>query len=304
MSAYRVVISVPLILAVFTACPIRRDGAIEGAVTPPAAGVRVAALQQGRTIASVDIDQRDGRFRIALPAGIYDISITAPSSPYPLMLPDVTVAVAATTTLAPVKLAPASGTGVIVGKVLAAGPGTRVTLLADGAERALVNTDAGGAYEFTGLPAGRYTVQVSSPGYANDSFAIDIADKERAVRNVRMLYITSIEGVDWSSGRLRARGIGIPPKQASSPAVKREMTKRAALVDAERNLLKALEQINVAPGVRLTDLPAGTSSIQTLQGYLQGYQMAAERDLDGGRIEVEIELSLTGPGGLSSRLQH
>jgi hypothetical protein len=42
------------------------------------------------------------------------------------------------------------------------------------------------------------------------------------------------------------------------------------------------------------------SYVERLQGYLRGYRIAAERDLDGGRVEVELELPLTGPGGLSS----
>jgi hypothetical protein len=303
MHPFRIAVTALFVLAALVACPGKREGTVEGFVTPPIAGGRVLALQQGRTIAAADIDQRDGRFRIALPAGSYDISITAPNSPYPLMLSGIAVAAGATTTLAPVSLAPASGTAAITGRVLAAGTGTRLTLLAEGVERASVNTDASGLYEFTGLPAGRYTVEVASPGYANDSFAFDIADKQRTVRNVRMLYVTSITGVDWNSGRLRARGIGAPPKQAPTPTVKREMARRAAIVDAERNLLKAVEQINTAPDEKLTAALGGGSSVQNLQGYLQGYRVAAERDLDGGRIEVEIELPLTGPGGLSSRLQ-
>jgi len=302
MHPFRIAVTALLILVALVACTGKRDGAVEGVVTP-ISGVRVVALQQGRTIASVDIDQRDGRFRIALPAGSYDISITAPSSPYPLKLSGVAVATGATTTLAPVSLAPASGTAAISGRVLAAGTGTRVKLLADGAERASVSTDSRGLYEFTGLPAGRYTVEVASPGYANDSFALDVADKQRTVRNVRMLYVTAITGIDWNSGRLRARGIGVPPKQAPSPTVKREMTRRAAIIDAERNLFKAIEQINTAPDEKLTATLEGGSFVQNLQGYLKGYRVAAERDLDGGRIEIEIELPLTGPGGLSSRLQ-
>ena len=302
MHPFRIAVTALLILVALVACTGKRDGAVEGVVTP-ISGVRVVALQQGRTIASVDIDQRDGRFRIALPAGSYDISITAPNFPYPLMLSGVAVAAGATTTLAPISLAPASGTAAIAGRVLAAGTGTRVTLLTEGVERASVNTDASGLYEFTGLPRGRYTVKVASPGYANDSFALDIADNQRTVRNVRMLYVTAITGIDWNSGRLRARGIGVPPKQAPSPTVKREMTRRAAIIDAERNLFKAIEQINTAPDEKLTATLEGGSFVQNLQGYLKGYRVAAERDLDGGRIEIEIELPLTGPGGLSSRLQ-
>jgi hypothetical protein len=36
---------------------------------------------------------------------------------------------------------------------------------------------------------------------------------------------------------------------------------------------------------------------------VKGYRVVAERDLAGGRMEIELELPLTGPGGLTSLLQ-
>ena len=80
------------------------------------------------------------------------------------------------------------------------------------------------------------------------------------------------------------------------------MAKRAALADAERNMVRALELINVAPGQTVGSIIGSGNASQRLSGYLQGYRVAAERDMDGGRLEVEIELPLTGPGGLASAL--
>jgi hypothetical protein len=170
-------------------------------------------------------------------------------------------------------------------------------------ERASVNASSEGRYEFEGLPAGRYTVQVSSPGYANDSASIDVSDSQRATRDVRLLYITAIEGIDWNTGTIRSRGIGLPPKQAPTPTVRREMAKRAAVADAERNLLRIIELITIGPDQKLITALGEKTYTQKLQGYLQGYRVATERDMDGGKIEVELELPLTGPGGLSSYLQ-
>ncbi len=296
--------SILVLLLALTACPGRKkDGAVEGQVSPPGADIRIAALQQDKTIVQADAGARDGRFRLALPAGIYDIKVTAPASPYPLMLPGVVVNAGETTTLSLIALAPSQGTGTVSGKVRAAGSGARVALLAEGIERASVSTNAEGKYEFEGLPAGRYTLQVTSPGYANDSVNLEVADRERSSRDFRLLYVTAIEGVDWTAGKIRARGIGLPPKQAPTPTVRREMAKRAAVADAERNLLRIVELINVGPDQKLTAAMREGTFVQKLQGYLQGYRVAAERDMDGGRIEVELELPLTGAGGLTSYLQ-
>ena len=296
-------ISIFVLLVLLTACPAKKEGTIEGAVVPPSAGVRITVLQQGKTVASIDVNAQDGKFRAALPAGIYDLKVTVPSSPFPLALPGIVVKPAETTSLAPITLAPSKGSAVITGTVKAAPAGTRVALLAEGVERASVNASSEGRYEFEGIPAGSYALQVSSPGYANDSVAIGVTDDQRATRDIRLLYITAIEGVDWNAGKIRARGIGLPPKQAPTPTVKREMAKRAAIADAERNLLRIIELITVSPDQKIITALGEKTYTQKLQGYLQGYRIATERDMDGGKIEVELELPLTGPGGLSSYLQ-
>ncbi len=296
------IIGLVLLSLLLTACPGKKEGAVEGQVSPSGAGIRIAAQLQGKTIAQADAGTQDGRFRIELPAGTYEIKVTAPSSPYPLMLTGVVVKPGETTSLAPISLAVPKGTGRITGRVQAAGTGTRVVLLAEGIERAAVNTRADGKYEFEGLPAGQYSLQVGSPGYANDSVDVGVADGQRTARDIRMLYVTAIEGIDWSAGKARARGIGLPPKQAPTPTIRREMAKRAALADAERNLLRIVELINVGPDQKLTAALGEGTFTQKIQGYLQGYRIAAERDMDGGKVEVELELPLTGTGGLSSTL--
>ena len=287
------------------ACPGMKEGFIEGHVSPAVSGIRIAALMQGTTIEQTDADPRDGRFRIALPAGTYDIRVTTPTSPYPLSLTGVLVKSGETTVLAPISLSLSvpKGTGRISGKVLAAGTGAHVALLAEGIERASVNSGADGKYEFEGLPAGSYTLQVRSPGYANDSVPVSVSDDRSTARDIRMLYITAIEGIDWNTGKLRSRGIGLPPKQAATQTVRRELAKRAAVVDAERNMIRMLELVNVAPDQKLSKVIGEGNITQKLSGFLQGYRIAAERDMDGGKIEVEIELPLTGPGGLTSYLQ-
>jgi hypothetical protein len=303
MYRFRIIGPVLLSLLILTACPGKKEGAIEGQVSPAGAGVRIAAMLQGRTIAQAEAGMQDGRFRIALPDGTYEIKVAAPSSPYPLTLSGIIVKPGETTILAPISLAVPKGTGRITGTVHAEGAGTRVVLLAEGIERAAVNTSSDGKYKFEGLPVGSYTLQVSSPGYANDSFSVGVADDQRAVRDIRMLYITAIEGIDWKAGKARARGIGLPPKQAPTPTIRREMAKRAAVADAERNLLRIIELINVGPGQKLTAARGEGTFAQTLQGYIQGYRIEVERDMDGGKVEVELELPLTGTGGLTSYLQ-
>lgn len=285
-----------------TACPGQKEGFVEGQVSPAGPDIRIIALKDGKPTAETNAGSLDGKFRITLPAGSYEIRVMIPTSPYPLSFPGIVVKSGETTVLAPISFSSSKGSGVLTGKVIASGSATRVTLLEEGIERASINTNSEGKYEFEGLPSGRYTLQVSSPGYANDSITVGVSDDRRTVQDIRQIYITAIEGIDWNGGKIRARGIGLPPKQAPTPTVRRELAKRAALADAERNMLRILEMINVAPGQKLSSIVGGGNLDKKLSGYVQGYRLAVERDMDGGKIEVEIELPLTGAGGLASSL--
>lgn len=288
---------------VLLACPGKKDGSVAGHVSPAGLGIRVVVLQQGAIVIQSESNSADGSFRLSLPAGTYDIKVTAATSPHPVILNGVVVRTGETTPLGTIALAPIQGAGTISGRVIPQTAGTRVALIADGMERASFSTSSDGRYEFEGLPSGRFTVQAVSAGYASDAAPVVVTDNERSHQDFRLIYITAIEGVDWSAGRIRARGIGLPPKQAPTPTVRREMAKRAALADAERNLLRTVELINVAPGQPVSSVLGEGNFTRKLQGYLQGYQVAAERDMDGGRVEIELELPLTGPGGLSSHIR-
>jgi hypothetical protein len=109
-----------LLLVSLTACPAKKEGAIEGVVVPPSEGIRLTVAQQGKTIATVEVNAQDGKFRSSLPAGTYDLKLTAPASPYPLVLPGIIVKPAETTTLTPIDLVPSKGSAVITGKIQSA----------------------------------------------------------------------------------------------------------------------------------------------------------------------------------------
>jgi hypothetical protein len=185
------------------------------------------------------------------------------------------------------------------GTIVPAATGTRVTLLYEGKERAAANTDAEGKYEFTGLSAGTYTVEAASPGYANDAAAINLGDGQRAIQNVRLFYVSAIDGIDWAAGKIRARGIGMPPKNAANAASDREMAERAALADAQRNLLRIIDQLKVSPDRSLKAFLGERNYTERIQGFVQGYKIVREQEVGNGTIEIELELSLTGSSGLS-----
>lgn len=290
-------------LLVLTACTAGQDGAVEGRISPPTAGARVAATQNGRTVATIDAGMADGKFRIALAAGSYNISATVPQSPFPVTFPGITVTSGETTTLPPIELSAPAGSASVAGKIAPPAVAANVTLLYEGKERASRQAGPDGSYEFTGLPAGRYTMVVHAPGYASDTVELNIAEDRRESRALRLIPVSAVEGIDWSTGRIRASGIGLPPLSAPNTTIRRELAKRAALADGQRNLLRIIEQVRV-DSVRTVKTYFGEGRhVEKLQGFVRGFKLVAERERDDGGLEVELELPLTGPGGLSSYIQ-
>ncbi len=295
-----VAVCILIVSLVLTACH-SKSGTINGTVSPATADVRVTVKAGPKTILSVSPDRASGVFSLSLAPGTYDVSISSPSSPFPVSFSEVIVEPGKSVSLGIIQLASAPGTGTITGRI-AGGAGARVSLFTGGQERASAATDPSGKYELKELPAGTYQLQVRASGYAEDARTVVLSEGQQAAMNVRLILVTALEGVDWTHGMIRVRGVGSPPSNSPTPTIRREMAKRAALAAAERDLLRVVGLIETGPGENMSQLLGQSTYTQRLEGYLKGFRIAAERDLDGGRIEVELELPLTGPAGLSSYL--
>ena len=175
--------------------------------------------------------------------------------------------------------------------------GATVSLVSETGQRATVTTTQDGRYEFGALSEGKYVLQASAPGYSSDALEVRISGERPAVQNMRLLYISRIDGIDWSKGIIRATGRGMYPADSPNRPAAREMAKRAALSEAERNLLWIVEQIKVGPDQDLAPLIA-RSYVVRIRGYLQGFRVVGERETGSG-VEVELELPLTGQSGLT-----
>ncbi len=284
-------------LIVFFSCQTQ-EGAVEGMVVPPLPGMRVTVNHSGTAVRAVGMNVRDGKFRIALAPGKYDVSAGSVSSPFPITVAGVDVDPGKTLTLPPSEMTLPSGTAAISGTVSPGGPMTKVTLLQEGKERASVTAAPDGRYEFTALPAGKYILAASSPGYASDVTEVRISGSRRVAQNIRLLYVSPIDGVDWTRGVIRARGRGLYPSDSLNRTAMHEMAKRAALSDAERNLLGIIEQIKLDSNHDLKSAMASGTFTTRIKGYLRGFRIVGEHDVNDG-VEIELELPLTGPDGLT-----
>lgn len=280
----------------------RQDGLVSGTVTPPGAGVRVTAMQNGKSVAAADVNPADGAFSIGLAPGTYDISVSAPASPFPLVMQSVRVEPGRTTALSRIELAQPGGNAVLSGRITPGGSATTVALYSDGREHAAMHVDEEGRYRFTELSAGTYTLQAAAPDYAQDAVAVSVVNEQAVTQNIRLLYASAVDGIDWAAGKIRVTGTGLPPASAVNATVRREMARRAALADGERKLVKAVAQIKIGPGRSLQSFWGEKNFTERIQGFIRGYKVVGERENEGGRIEIDLELPLTGPGGLSRYL--
>jgi hypothetical protein len=278
------------------------EGVIEGRLEPDDATATITALQAGSVVATAQAKGKAGAFRLTLAAGTYTILVSAPVSSFPIRLEDVVVKSGETTVLAPLLIMPGSGKAVLEGRVVPPSRDSEVRLLSEGKERAAARTDSSGRYEFRDLPAGAYEVRAAAPGYAADSAPVVIPENQRVRQTSVLLPVVDTDGVDWAAGKVRATGVGLPPKAAGNAAAARAMTERAAVAEAQRNLLRIIRQIKIDGERSVGALMQSRNGAERIQGYLQGYTIVSEKELGDGRIEVLLELPLTGPRGLSRYL--
>jgi hypothetical protein len=272
---------------------------VEGTLVPPDAEAQVSAIQGGVVIATTHAGGQGRVFRLPLAAGTYTITVSAPVSSFPIRLDGIIVTAGETTELPPLLIMQGSGKAVLEGWVMPPRPDSEITLLSGGRERAAVRPDREGRYEFKELPAGTYEVRVSAPGHAMDVAPVVIPENQRVRQTAVLLPIVATDGVDWAAGRVRASGIGSPPRNAANAASARAMTQRAAIADAQRNLLRIVEQIKIDGNRTVGTITHSRNGAERIQGFLKGYRIVSERELGDGRIEVILELPLTGPAGLS-----
>jgi hypothetical protein len=287
-----------VVFFLITACTTGQVGTLKGTVNPAAPVAEITIIQNGKSVASFNTAAGDGTFSAQVKAGIYTVRITSPASVIPVTITDVVIKSGETTLVPPVNMAP-TGKAIVTGRITPVRPGTKVKLIGEGQERAAVHIGADGTYEFRELPAGNYAIQAEAPGYAGDNSPLTISADQKTEQNVLLLPITTTAGVDWASGKIRATGHGLPPVQAASSIVRREMTKRAAISDAQRNLLKIVQNIRISSTLDIKTYMQDANRAERIQGFIRGYTVVSETEHDDGSVDVILELPLTGPAGLS-----
>jgi hypothetical protein len=107
-------------------------------------------------------------------------------------------------------------------------------------------------------------------------------------------WVGANSGVNWSSGNIQAEGAGIGPSNMP-PSMARMMACRAAVVDAQRNLLESIQGVRVEGNTVVANMMVESDVIKTsVSGLLQGAQVVKRDPQSDGSCLVQMTAPLGG----------
>ena len=101
--------------------------------------------------------------------------------------------------------------------------------------------------------------------------------------------------INWSEGVITATGSGAPPSSANNPAQARLMAKRAAILDARRNLLETVKGVTVDAQTTVQNFMTTSDIVITkVSGIVKLSRVINTRYMSDGAVEVTVEMDLRG----------
>jgi hypothetical protein len=122
-----------------------------------------------------------------------------------------------------------------------------------------------------------------------------------AVQSVVQDFAATHGTVDWTQGVIEAVGTGVPPTRAGlSDAQRRLLARRAAIVDAQRNLAETINSIHLTSATTVRDLAVEEDVVRTtLDTFIKSGQIVSEKALPDGSYEVVMRLGAYGPSSVA-----
>jgi hypothetical protein len=108
--------------------------------------------------------------------------------------------------------------------------------------------------------------------------------------------------IDWGDDKVLATGIGFAPKGADRNAA-RLLARRAAIVDAQRNLAETVSGVAVDSKTSVQNLMLASDEINSsVNSFLKGFKIVKEKGNSDGSYNVMIGVQLRGKDELSGSL--
>jgi len=101
--------------------------------------------------------------------------------------------------------------------------------------------------------------------------------------------------INWTSGLIRAIGVGAPPENYYGKPEARPMALRAAKMDAYRNILEVIQGVRIQSSTTVKNFMMADDSISAqVSGMVTGAQVAKQEYMSDGTVEVTLEMNLKG----------
>lgn len=109
--------------------------------------------------------------------------------------------------------------------------------------------------------------------------------------------------INWEKGSdadVIAVGIGLPP--AGMPSTRASaLARRAAIVDAQRNLLESIKGVNLDSDTTMENLMIQSDVVKTkVSGVLKGYTIISEKENPDGSYQVTMKVPLFGANSVAA----
>lgn len=110
-------------------------------------------------------------------------------------------------------------------------------------------------------------------------------------------------GVDWDSNVITAVGVGSAPEYAIKPGQANALARRAAAVDAYRNLTSIIYGIEVDNHTTIEQLTVKKDTIKTaVAGAIRNARIVDEEQLEDSNYQITVSMPLFGKDSLSSAI--
>lgn len=102
-------------------------------------------------------------------------------------------------------------------------------------------------------------------------------------------------GVDWAKGVIRAKGIGAGKSTTKNKGLRRAQARRAAMMDAQRNLAEAVKGVQVTSESRMVDLELADDRVATrVDAIIKNMTEVSGQYMDDETYEIILEMPLFG----------
>lgn len=103
---------------------------------------------------------------------------------------------------------------------------------------------------------------------------------------------------DWDGGSIQAEGYGTLPETARNPGQAKILARRAAIVDAYRNLAEQVQGVNVNAETTVKDMAVQSDVIMTkVSALVKGARVISEEMSNDGSYKVVMQIPMYGVSG-------